>query len=88
MPNVSTRAVVRDVLAEVDELQTSLVIKAAAREVIRQLGKGKCREIGRRIASAYLDEASLPFGGAVAKQLALPAVEKFIDETLSELEGQ
>jgi hypothetical protein len=89
MPNVSSRAVVRDVLAEVDELQTSLVLRAAAKEAIRQMGHGKLKEHARRIATAYIDAMDkLPFGGAVVKQVALPALDKFVDDFLAGLEGQ
>jgi hypothetical protein len=86
MPNVSAQAVVRDVLAEVDEIQWSKVLRAAAREAGKQLGKAKVQEMARRIASAYLDSASLPFGGAVVKQVALPALDIFVADVLAELE--
>lgn len=82
MSSQLTKSVIGDVLAEVDGLQTSLVLKAAAREIVRQLGQEKVKEIARRVASAYIDDCGLPLGGAVVKQVALPAAEKFVSDAL------
>jgi hypothetical protein len=87
VPNVSAKAVVRDVLAEVDELQTSLVLRAAAKEIVRQIGKGKAKEHARRLAGAYIDSMALPLEGALVRRVALPAVDRFMDDALSELDG-
>ncbi len=88
MPNASAQAVVRDVLAEVDEIQWSKVLRAAAREAGKQVGKAKVQEMARRIAAAYIEDMNLPFGGKVARQVALPALDKFVADALAELESE
>jgi hypothetical protein len=83
---VSTQAVVRDILAEIDEIDTSLVLRAAVREVVRQKGKAKLKEMGRRVAAAYIGNMHLPLDGALARRAALPALDRMIDDALDALE--
>ncbi len=84
--SISPTAVIRDALAEIDEIQTSKVLRVAAREVVRQMGKAKVQEMARRITAAYIEKMSLPLHGAIARQVALPAMDKMIADALKELE--
>lgn len=77
--------VIRDILAELGEINMEPVARAAAREAIRQVGSAKIKEIGRRLAVAFISQVELPLGGAIARRKALPAVDRFLDEALAEL---
>lgn len=84
--HASTAAVVRDILAEVDEIKASLVLRAAAKEAIRQVGKQRCKELAVRAASAYIASMQLPLDGALARRAALPAVERMVGDAIEALE--
>jgi hypothetical protein len=83
---VPTRTIVRDVLAEVDEIDTSPVLKAAARVILKQVGHAKVKEMARRITAAYIDEMNLPLDGKIARRVALPAMDRMLDDAIAELE--
>lgn len=84
--HASTQSVVRDILAELDDIQNSAVLRAAAREVIRQVGKERVKEMAVRAASAYIANLSLPLDGALARRAALPAVERMVGDAIEALE--
>jgi hypothetical protein len=86
MPQVSAEAVVRDVLAELEEVPTGSIVRAAAQEAVRRIGKEKVKEMARRIAGEYIDALNLPLGGAIARRKALPAVDAFVEDALKGLE--
>lgn len=84
--HASTQSVVRDILAELDDIQNSAVLRAACREVIRQVGKQRVKEMAVRAASAYITTMNLPLDGALAKRAALPAVERMVGDAIEALE--
>jgi hypothetical protein len=84
--HASTQSVVRDILAELDDIQNSAVLRAACREVIRQVGKERVKEMAVRAASAYITTMNLPLDGALAKRAALPAVERMVGDAIEALE--
>jgi hypothetical protein len=84
--HASTQSVVRDILAELDDIQNSAVLRAACREVIRQVGKERVKEMAVRAASAYITTMQLPLDGALAKRAALPAVERMVGDAIEALE--
>jgi hypothetical protein len=85
MSQPATQVVVRDILAEVGEIDFEPVLRAAAKVAVKQVGVAKVQEYARRIAAAYISALDLPFDGALARRKALPAVDKFVADALTEL---
>jgi hypothetical protein len=85
MGEPATQVVVRDILSEVGGVDFEPVLRAAARVAVQQVGQTKIHEYARRIAAAYISALDLPFDGALARRKALPAVDKFVADALTEL---